>query len=142
MPRRTQNESFNHRSFAVFQVRDLSLRLLRSENDCNPDLPRRLKYISIECSVALGEALTDTKNYDLARRELEVALTRSERLGLHALLAQSHFLLGRTLELSGHAADALPHYAQARRIADSIQKETRADSVCGAAVTWVQSLLT
>ena len=88
-----------------------------------------LKYLSIECSVALGEALTNAKNYALAQRELEGAVTRSEKLGLRALLARSHFLLARTLELSDHAADASPHYVQARQIADSIRKEAKADGI-------------
>jgi eukaryotic-like serine/threonine-protein kinase len=88
-----------------------------------------LKYLSIQCSVALGEALTNARNYVLAQRELESAVTRSEKLGLRALLAQSHFLLGRTLELSGHAADAATHYAQARQVAVSIQEESKSDRI-------------
>jgi tetratricopeptide (TPR) repeat protein len=88
-----------------------------------------LKYLSIECSVLLGEALTDQKNYEPAQRELEGAVTRSEKLGLRALNAQSHFLLGRTLELSGHLSDASPHYAQARQIAQSIQDEAKTDRI-------------
>lgn len=90
-----------------------------------------LKYLSIQCSVSLGEALTNAKSYPLAQRELEGAVTRSEKLGLRALLAQSHFLLGRALELSGHAADAAPHYAQARQIAESIREEAKADGIVG-----------
>ncbi len=91
-----------------------------------------VKYLSIQCSVALGEALTNAENYALAQRELEGAVTHSEKLGLRALLlAQSHFLLGRALELSGHAADAAPHYAQARQIAESIREEAKADGIVG-----------
>ncbi len=88
-----------------------------------------LKYLSIQCSVSLGEALTDAKNYALAQRDLEGAVTRSEKLGLRALLAQSQFLLARTLDRSGHASDASPHYAQARQIAESIQKEANSDAI-------------
>jgi tetratricopeptide (TPR) repeat protein/predicted Ser/Thr protein kinase len=88
-----------------------------------------LKYLSVQCSVLLGEALTDQKQYALAQRELEGAVTRSEKLGLRALNAQSHFLLGRALELSDHAADAAPHYAQARQIVQSIQEEAKTDRI-------------
>jgi serine/threonine protein kinase/tetratricopeptide (TPR) repeat protein len=88
-----------------------------------------LKYLSIQCSVLLGEALTAQNQYALAQRELEGAVTRSEKLGLRALNAQSHFLLGRALELSGHGADAAPHYAQARQIASSIHEEAKSDGV-------------
>lgn len=88
-----------------------------------------LKYLSIQCSVLLGEALVNQKDYALAQRELEGAITRSEKLGLRSLLAQSHFLLARTLELSGHASDASAHYAQARQIVGSIQEETKNSSI-------------
>jgi eukaryotic-like serine/threonine-protein kinase len=88
-----------------------------------------LKYLSIQCSVLLGEALTSQNQYALAQRELESAVTRSEKLGLRALNAQSHFLLAKALELSGHAADAAPHYAQARQIAASIHEEAKSDGV-------------
>jgi len=108
-----------HTSAAVTQLRVLSQQADRAG----------LKYLSIECSVALGEALTNAKNYALAERELEGAVTRSEKLGLRALLAQSQFLLGRTLEVSGHAADAAPHYVQARQIAESIKEESKSDRI-------------
>ncbi len=84
-----------------------------------------LKYLSIQCSVSLGEALTNAKNYARAQCELEGAITRSEKLGLRALFAQSHFLLGHTLDLSGHAADASPHYAQARKLQRVFKKKQR-----------------
>jgi len=57
------------------------------------------------------------------------ALPVEDPIGLRALLAQSHFLLARALEESGHAADASPHYAQARQIADSIKEEAKTDSI-------------
>jgi hypothetical protein len=77
----------------------------------------------------LGEALTSAKNYALAQRELEGAVNRSDKLGLRALLAQSHFLLGNTLERSGHTAEASPHYAQARQLVESIREEAKSDRV-------------
>lgn len=88
-----------------------------------------LKYLSIQCSMLLGGAFISQKNYAAAQRELEGALTRSEKLGLRALLAQSQFLIGRSLELSGRAADAAPHYTQARQIAESIRAEAKADRI-------------
>jgi hypothetical protein len=86
-----------------------------------------LKYLSIQCSMLLGQAPTDQKQYAQAQRELEGAVTRSEKLGLRALLAQSHFLLARSLELSGQGSDASPHYAQALHISESIQEEAKTD---------------
>jgi serine/threonine protein kinase/Tfp pilus assembly protein PilF len=88
-----------------------------------------LKYVSVECSIYHADALLNLKSYDPARKELESALDKSEKLGFKALLAQSHYLLARDLELSGNAADAPEHYRQARKILDEIQKEAKTDSI-------------
>ncbi len=88
-----------------------------------------LKYLSIQCSMLLGEALTNQKQFTAAQRELEGAVTRSEKLGLRALLARSHFLLASAFDLAGDAADAAPHYSQARQIAESIQAEAKTDRI-------------
>jgi eukaryotic-like serine/threonine-protein kinase len=88
-----------------------------------------LKYLSVECSVYLAEALIQTKNYAKARDELNRALSRSEKLGLHAQLARSQYLLGRALQLSGNAKEAASHFADARRILDDIKKDAGSDSV-------------
>jgi hypothetical protein len=45
------------------------------------------------------------------------------------LLAQSHYLLARDLELAGKAADAPDHYKQARKILDEIQKDANTGSI-------------
>jgi len=88
-----------------------------------------LKYVSVECSMYLAEALVDMKNYEAARKELESAISRSEKLGARGLLAESHYLLARDLELSGNAAEAQGHYKQARTIADDVQKEAHTDTI-------------
>jgi tetratricopeptide (TPR) repeat protein len=88
-----------------------------------------VKHVSVECSIYHAEALMNLKSYEPARKELESALSRSEKLGLRAMLAQSHYLLARDLELSGKAADAPEHYQQARKILDDIQKDAKTDSI-------------
>jgi len=88
-----------------------------------------VKYVSVECSIYHAEALMNLKSYEPARKELESALSKSEKLSLRALLAQSHYLLARDLELAGAAADAPEHYKQARKILDEIQKDAKTDSV-------------
>ena len=88
-----------------------------------------LKYVAVECSIYHAEALMNLKSYEPARKELESALSKSEKLGLKALLAQSHYLLARDLELAGKAADAPEHYRQARKILDEIQEEAKTDSI-------------
>jgi serine/threonine protein kinase/tetratricopeptide (TPR) repeat protein len=88
-----------------------------------------LKYVSVECSIYHAEALMNLKSYEPARKELESALSRSDKLGMKALLAESHYLLARDLELAGKTADAPEHYKQARKILDDIQKEAKTDSI-------------
>ena len=90
-----------------------------------------LKYLSTQATLALAEALMNAHQYAAARKELEAALKTSEKLGLQALLARSHYLLARTLELtgSGSAAEAAPHYAAARRILESIHQESGSDGI-------------
>jgi eukaryotic-like serine/threonine-protein kinase len=88
-----------------------------------------LKYVSVECSIYHAEALMNLKSYEPARKELESALDKSEKLGLKALLAQSHYLLARDLELSGNPGDAREHYTQARKILDEIKNEAKTDSI-------------
>jgi tetratricopeptide (TPR) repeat protein/predicted Ser/Thr protein kinase len=87
------------------------------------------KYLSVESSIYHAEALMNLKSYEPARKELESALSRSEKLGLRVLLAQSHYLLAHDLELSGKAGDAPEHYTQARKILDEIKNEAKTDSI-------------
>jgi serine/threonine protein kinase/tetratricopeptide (TPR) repeat protein len=90
-----------------------------------------LKYLSAQATLSLAEALLNAHQYAAARNELETSLRTSEKLGLQALLARSHYLLARTLELSGSggAAEAAPHYAAARRILEAIHQESGSDGI-------------
>jgi hypothetical protein len=89
-----------------------------------------LKHISTEATLALAEALLNARQYAPARKELETALKRSEKLGLQAFLARSQYLLGRTLELSGSgSSEAAPHYATAKRMLDTIRQESGSDAI-------------
>jgi eukaryotic-like serine/threonine-protein kinase len=88
-----------------------------------------LKYLSVESTIFLGQALIDAKRYPQARQELERAIAKAEKLGARALLARAHFLLASTLRSPGEAADASRHLAEARRILDEIRKEAKTDAV-------------
>ena len=88
-----------------------------------------LKYLSVQSSVYLGQALLDTKNYAAARRELQVALASSEKLGLRTLLAQSHYLLASVFRATGQGADASRHLTDARRILEDIRKESNSQEL-------------
>jgi hypothetical protein len=89
-----------------------------------------LKHISTGAELALADALLNAHQYPAAKKELETSLRTSEKLGLQALLARSHYLLGRSLELSGSgSAEAAPHYAAAKRILETIRQESGSDSI-------------
>ncbi|MGB7683073.1 MAG: tetratricopeptide repeat protein [Candidatus Acidiferrales bacterium] len=88
-----------------------------------------LKYLSIESSVNLGEALIQTKDYREARQQLESTQPKAETLELRAVLAQLHFLLATALRLSGHGTEATSHYREAIRYLDEIRKDTGSDAI-------------
>jgi len=88
-----------------------------------------LKYLAVESSIYQAQALLDSKDYSHARPQLEDSLRVSEKLGLQALLAKSHYFLAEALRLGGGQAEAAHHYAEARRILDDIQKEAHSDEV-------------
>jgi tetratricopeptide (TPR) repeat protein len=101
-----------------------SLRALAQEADS-----LGLKYLSVECSVDLGEALVNNKDYSRARQELEPALGKAEKLGLRTLLAKDHYLLATALRATGNGTEATPHYREALRLLDEIRKEAGAEKV-------------
>jgi tetratricopeptide (TPR) repeat protein len=88
-----------------------------------------LKNISTEAMLTLAEALLNVRQYPAAKKELDVALATSEKLGLQVLQARSQYLIGRSLELSGNGAEASPHFAAAKRILDGIRQESGSDAV-------------
>ena len=101
-----------------------NLRKLAAEADT-----RGLKYPALQASVYLGEALLQKKDYAHARKELERAVPKAEKLELRAVLAQDHYLSGTALRLSGHAAEATSHYREALRYLDEIRKDTGNDGI-------------
>jgi tetratricopeptide (TPR) repeat protein/predicted Ser/Thr protein kinase len=88
-----------------------------------------LKYLSVECSVDLGEALVNNKDHSRARQELEPALGKAEKLGLRTLLAKDHYLLATALRATGNGTEATPHYREALRLLDEIRKEAGAEKI-------------
>lgn len=101
-----------------------SLKALAKEADA-----KGLKYLSAQCSVSLGEALVSLKNYPQARQELELALQKSQSLGLKSLMAQGHYLLGLALSASGNKSDAAAHFQQATKLLVEIHRESGADAI-------------
>jgi tetratricopeptide (TPR) repeat protein len=88
-----------------------------------------LKYLSIECSTYLADALIQSGEYARARKELEAARWQSEKLGLRVLLARSNYLLARTFRLTDNGAEARRQYQQALRILGEIRKEAGSEEL-------------
>jgi hypothetical protein len=88
-----------------------------------------MKYLSTKCLVLSGQAMIGMKDYAGAQKDLKTAALRSEKLGLRVLSAESHYYLGRALELSGKASDAKAQYDEAQQAAANIQKEAGSDAV-------------
>lgn len=85
------------------------------------------KYLSVDCSVTLADALIKSKDYSQARQELQRGLGRSEKLGLRLETARIHYLLGTSLRLSGGGSEAAAQYREALRLLDEIGKEPGAE---------------
>ena len=71
-----------------------------------------LKYIAVECSLHMAEAMMQVKDYSHARQELDRALGQSDKLGLKPLTVRTHYLLATTLRQSGNSTEAQEHYQQ------------------------------
>jgi hypothetical protein len=82
-----------------------------------------LKYLLTECSLHRAEALLSARDYAGARQELEAALQASETLGLRALQARSHYILGKVLSATGNQAGAGRHYGEATRLLEEMRAE-------------------
>ena len=88
-----------------------------------------LKHLAVECSLYLGQALIQAKEYSRAQQVLQRALASSDKLGLQVSLAKSNYLLAEALQLGGSAAEAPHHYAEARRILDQIAKDAQSETL-------------
>jgi tetratricopeptide (TPR) repeat protein len=88
-----------------------------------------LKYLSVDSSLSLGQALLAARRDREARDEADRTLARSDKLGLRALQARAHFLLAECQRQSGAAGEASRHLAEARRLLEEIRKEAKSDAV-------------
>ena len=88
-----------------------------------------LKYLSVECSIYLAEALVNSKDYARAREELDQTVLESEKLRLRVLAAQARCLLATALRLTGDDSGASVHYRRAHELLEEVRKEPGADKV-------------
>jgi serine/threonine protein kinase/tetratricopeptide (TPR) repeat protein len=88
-----------------------------------------LKYISVECSTFLAEAMMQSHDSLHARQELERALLLSDKLGMQPLSARAHYLLATIERDSGNSRDAQDHYREALRLLDAMKKDPGAEKL-------------
>jgi tetratricopeptide (TPR) repeat protein len=86
-----------------------------------------MKYLALESSVDVAEALVQDKDYSHALQELQADLGKSERLGTQYQTARIQYLLGDAFRLGGNATEASNHYRQALTLLDNIKKEPGAE---------------
>jgi tetratricopeptide (TPR) repeat protein len=88
-----------------------------------------LKYIAVECSTFLAEAMIQNHDYAQAQQELERALLRSDKLGVKPVSTKAHFLLGTVARQSSHSHEAQDNYRGAVQLLDGMRKEPGADKI-------------
>jgi eukaryotic-like serine/threonine-protein kinase len=88
-----------------------------------------LRYISAQCSIALGQALLGARNYAQAREQLQLALQNSQDLGMKSLEPQGQYLLSQTLRASGNSAEADAHLKQAEALLKQMQQDSQSDTL-------------
>jgi len=92
---------------------------------------RNLKYLSLESSADMAEAMIQSKDYSHAQQELRADLSKSEKLGARYQTAYIHYLLASALRLSGNSEEARGHYRQALSLIDDMRKEPGAEKLTG-----------
>jgi serine/threonine protein kinase/tetratricopeptide (TPR) repeat protein len=90
---------------------------------------RGLRYLSLQSSLDLAEAMISSKDYTHAQQELQTDLSASEKLGSRYQSARVHYLLGNALRLSGNTADASTQYRQAVSLIDDMRKDPGAEKL-------------
>jgi len=101
-----------------------SLRTLMQQAD---DLG--LKYISVESSILMAEAMMQSHDYAHARQELERALLLSDKLGQQPLSARAHYLLAVIARDSGNGSEAQENFREVLRLLDVMKKDPGAEKL-------------
>jgi tetratricopeptide (TPR) repeat protein len=90
---------------------------------------RNLKYLSLQSSVDMAEAMIEHKSYAEARQELQTDLGKGEKLGSLYQNARIHYLLASAFRLSGNQSDASPHYQMALGLIEDMRKDPGAEKL-------------
>ena len=87
------------------------------------------RNIAMQCSVALAEALIQTKDYSRARQILEDEAGLAEKGGMRLRLARIYYLQATASRLSGNSAEAWNEYRQAMTLLNAIRNEPGAENI-------------
>lgn len=79
----------------------------------------------VNAMVKLGEFYLQSKRHDIARQVLEDALDHSYTNGDMKIKADIHYYLGMNFRLEGNLKDAHRHLSQAKKMAISLEENTR-----------------
>jgi serine/threonine protein kinase/Tfp pilus assembly protein PilF len=101
-----------------------TLKGLRKEADA-----LAVKYLTTKCSLVLGEALLQARDYVQAQDELESTIRKSEDLGMKSLLPEAHYLLSEVMRKRDNNAEADHHLQQARELVEQMRQESKTDSL-------------
>jgi tetratricopeptide (TPR) repeat protein/predicted Ser/Thr protein kinase len=88
-----------------------------------------LKYVSVECSILMAEAMSQSRDDSQARKEAERALLLADKLGMQPLSARAHFLLATMDKGSGNTSGAQDHYRAVLGLLDAMKKDPGAEKL-------------
>src|SRR5262249_35695104 len=88
-----------------------------------------VKYVSVECSIFMAEAMIQGHNNTQARQELDRALLRADKSGMQPLSAHIHFLLAGMENAAGNASEVQNHSREAIRLLDEMKKDPGAENL-------------
>jgi tetratricopeptide (TPR) repeat protein len=88
-----------------------------------------VRYISVECSIFMAEAMLQSRNNIQARQELDRALLRADKSGMQPLSARIHFLLAGIENAVGNTNEAQNHSRETLRLLDEMKKDPGAENL-------------
>ena len=86
-----------------------------------------LKYVSVECSILMDEAMIQRHDLTGARDELKRTVLRADQLGMQPLSARAHYLLAITEKDPGSQPEAQQDYREVVRLLDGMKKDPGAE---------------
>jgi eukaryotic-like serine/threonine-protein kinase len=88
-----------------------------------------LRYVSVEGSIFMAEAMIQRHDLAGGRDELKRALLRSEQIGMQPLSARAHYLLAITERDPASQSEAQQDYREVVRLLDSMKKDPGAQQL-------------